>query len=422
MRHDGRSLARAGTRLTLITSTTGPRPADFNDVRATNLAVVLRFVRENAPCSRADIAASTGLNKATVSSLVADLIERRLVRETGLTENRVGRPATMLVLDGSPYAAAGIEVNVDGLTVVAVDLSGRQVLTLRKSFPGVGASASQAVAAVAALARRTVNRMVREERRVLGLVVAVPGLVGVEGRVRFAPNLNWHDVDLAHDLAAALRDPEFPIQVDNDANLGALAEHRFGPYGGAGNLVYLTGEVGVGAGVIVDGRLLRGGQGFSGELGHVQVDPAGPRCGCGRLGCLEAVAGIGAVFGRFSDGGPTVSPAVVAPEIDEVVRLARAGDRATLAVLADIGGSLGKGVAILANLLNPQAVVLGGHYVPLAPWLIPAAEAEARVRTIAPDAGGCRIVASTLGYGAAALGGAARVLDSIESGRLPARP
>lgn len=109
----------------MITSTTDPQPADFADVRATNLAVVLRFVREHAPCSRADIAASTGLNKATVSSLVADLIDRRLVRETGLTENRVGRPATMLVLDGSPYAAIGIEINVDYVTAVAVDLSGR---------------------------------------------------------------------------------------------------------------------------------------------------------------------------------------------------------------------------------------------------------------------------------------------------------
>lgn len=109
----------AGTGLILITSTTGPQPADFADVRATNLAVVLRFVREHAPCSRADIAASTGLNKATVSSLVADLIDRRLVRETGLTENRVGRPATMLVLDGSPYAAIGVEINVDYVSAVA---------------------------------------------------------------------------------------------------------------------------------------------------------------------------------------------------------------------------------------------------------------------------------------------------------------
>jgi len=405
----------------LIESTTGPRPADFTDVRATNLAVVLRFVRENAPCSRADIAASTGLNKATVSSLVADLIDRRLVRETGLTENRVGRPATMLVLDGSPYAAVGIEANVDYLTAVAVDLAGRRLLSWRRSFPGAAASANQAVAAIASLARRVANRMAKEERQVLGLAVAVPGLVDVDGRVRIAPNLGWRDVDLAKDLTKALRDPGYRVQVDNDANLGALAEHRFGPFGGTANLVYLTGEVGVGAGVIMDGRLRRGGQGYSGELGHVQIDPAGPACRCGRVGCLEAVAGVGGIIGATASD-PPVAPAAVEPEIEEVVRRARAGDRETLAMLERVGTALGAGVAILANVLNPQAVILGGYYVPLAPWLLPAAEAEVRARTLAPDAGGCRLAVSTLGHDAAALGGAAGVMDSIDSGRLPQRP
>ncbi|MBB2909621.1 putative NBD/HSP70 family sugar kinase [Streptosporangium becharense] len=398
----------------MITSTTDPRPADFADVRATNLAVVLRFVREHAPCSRADIAASTGLNKATVSSLVADLIDRRLVRETGLTENRVGRPATMLVLDGSPYAAIGIEVNVDYVTAVAVDLSGRRLLSWRRSFPGATSAPGQAVAAVAGIVRRVVNRMAKEERQVLGVTVGVPGLVGLDGTVRIAPNLGWRDADLCGDLTKALRDPGFPVQVDNDANLAALAEHRFGPQAGTADLVYLTGEIGVGAGVILDGRLRRGGQGFGGEIGHLQLDPLGAECRCGRLGCLEAVAGIGAVLEQAA-----LSPADVEAELEEVVRLARDGDPRTLTILKNVGHSLGKGVALAANLLNPEVVILGGYYVPLAPWLLPAVEAEMRGRMIAPDAGGCRVVASTLGYDAAALGGAARVLDSVDSGRLP---
>ncbi|WP_277307124.1 ROK family transcriptional regulator [Spongiactinospora sp. TRM90649] len=380
---------------------------------------MLRFVREHAPCSRADIAASTGLNKATVSSLVADLIERGLMRETGLTENRVGRPATMLVLDGSPYAAVGIEINVDYLTAIAVDLSGRRLLTWRRTFAGPAVTSGQAVTAVAALARRVLTRMTKEARRVLGLTVAVPGLVDLTGGVRIAPNLGWTDVDLAGDLGRALRGPDFPILVDNDANLGALAEHRFGSFGDTDNLVYVTGEAGTGAGVIMDGRLRRGGQGFSGEFGHIQIDPCGPTCGCGRPGCLEAVAGIA----RVSTDKPVFpfSPAEIEPRIDEMARLAAAGDRQALNALVGIGTDLGRGLAILVNLLNPQAVVLGGHYVPLASWLIPAAEAEVRRLVIAPDAGGCRIVASGLGYGAAALGGAARVLDSVDSGRLPGR-
>ncbi|MFC4016075.1 ROK family protein [Nonomuraea purpurea] len=396
----------------MITSTTGPQPADFADVRATNLAVVLRFVREHAPCSRADIAASTGLNKATVSSLVADLIDRRLVRETGLTENRVGRPATMLVLDGSPYAAIGVEINVDHVSAVATGLAGERLLTWRRAFTG-GESVSQGVAGVGAIIRRVVNRMAKEERQVLGLAVAVPGLIDVQGTVRIAPNLGWREADLGGDLAKALRDPGFPVQVDNDANLAALAEQRFGAHAGASDLVYLTGEIGVGAGIILDGRLRRGGLGYSGEIGHVQLDPDGPACHCGRRGCLEAMAGIGAVLGKDP------SPAEIQVEIEETVRLARAGDAGTLAAIESAGRNLGKGVSILVNLLNPEVVILGGHYVALAPWLLPPVHAELGHRVIAAQAGGCQVVASTLGHDAAALGGAARVLDSIDSGRLP---
>ncbi|MEV4353333.1 ROK family transcriptional regulator [Nonomuraea sp. NPDC049625] len=399
----------------MITSTTGPQPADFADVRATNLAVVLRFVREHAPCSRADIAASTGLNKATVSSLVADLIDRRLVRETGLTENRVGRPATMLVLDGSPYAAIGVEINVDYVSAVAVDLAGERLLTWRRSFGG-GESVNQGVAGVGAIIRRVVSRMAKEERQILGLAVAVPGLVDVQGTVRIAPNLGWRDADIGGDLTKALRDPGFPIQVDNDANLAALAEQRFGAHAGASDLVYLTGEIGVGAGIILDGRLRRGRLGYSGEIGHVQLDPDGPECHCGRHGCLEVMAGIGAVLGKDP------SPAEIQVEIEESVRLARAGDPATLATLESVGRSLGRGVSILANLLNPEVVILGGYYVPLAPWLLPAVQDEMDGRVIASGSGGCQVVASTLGHDAAALGGAARVLDSIDSGRLPRVP
>jgi predicted NBD/HSP70 family sugar kinase len=195
-----------------------------------------------------------------------------------------------------------------------------------------------------------------------------------------------------------------------------LAEHRFGPHSGSGNLVYLTGEVGVGAGVIMDGRLRRGFQGYAGEIGHIQIDPDGADCRCGRRGCLEAVAGIGAVLQHTA---PEATAAELEPEIDEVARLARSGDPGTLDLLAGIGRDLGKGVAVLAAVLNPEVAVLGGYYVPLAPWLLPPAQEELLRRSIAPEAGGCRLVASTLGYGAAALGAAARVLDSVDSGRLP---
>src|SRR5690606_816709 len=152
------------------------------------------------------------------------------------------------------------------------------------------------------------------------------------------------------------------------------------------------------------GRLRRGGQGYSGEIGHIEVDPGGRPCRCGRRGCLEAVAGIGAILSRTA---PDAAPSELELEIDEVGRRARGGDPEILDLLDEVGGHLGKGVAVLANLLNPDVIVLGGYYVPLAPWLAARAEEEMRSRAVAPGGGGCRLEVSTLGYGAAALGAAA---------------
>ena len=406
----------------MISKHSGPHPADFADVRATNLAVVLRHLRMNAPCSRADIAATTGLNKATVSSLVTDLIERRLVREVGMTENRIGRPAMMLVLDGSPYAAIGLEVNADYLTAVALDLSGERLLSWRRSFAGASGSAGQAIASLAALAKRAVAKMAREERRVLGLTVAVPGLVDPDGVVELAANLGWHEVDLRKSLLSALNEPDYPLLVENDANLAVLAEQRFGGQAGVGNLVYLTSGAGIGAGIISDGRLLRGSRGFAGEFGHLPIDPAGPPCDCGRRGCLEALAGLGSLIRRALPEAAAetgIAPSEFGPHVDEIHRLAKAGDPQVVDALAVTGRHLGHGISMLANLINPEFVTLGGYFTVLAPWLIPAAERELRVRSVAAEGGGTRIIASALDASAAAAGGAARVLDGIDSGILP---
>ncbi|WP_229401714.1 ROK family transcriptional regulator [Micromonospora okii] len=397
-----------------------PRPTDLGDVRVANRALVLRHVRVHAPCSRADIAAHTGLNKATVSSLVTELIDRRLLRETGLTENRIGRPATMLVLDGEPYAGLGLEIGTDELVAVAVDLGGNRLLTWRRAFAAPAASPGETVRALAALARRATGRLTGEGRAVLGLTVGVPGLVDPAGCVPLSPALGWRDVALADLLRAALREPDFAVSVENEANLAALAEQRHGAHAGAADLVHLTGGAGIGAGVIAGGRLLRGGRGFAGEVGHLPIDPAGPRCACGRAGCLEALAGLPAVVRRLLPDTVAEGPVTdFLPEIERIRVLAARDVPAVRGGLAEIGRHLGHAAAVLANLLDPEAVLVGGHFAALGPWLLPAARAELAARTGAPEAGGCRLEASTLGGAASALGGATVALATVESGRLP---
>ncbi|MFC3998407.1 ROK family protein [Nocardiopsis sediminis] len=408
---------------------------DAADVRSTNLAVVLRCVRELAPCSRADIAAATGLNKTTVSSLVSELLKRRLLREVGTAGNRVGRPAVLLTLDGASYAAIGIEVSADYLSAVAVDIAGRTVLSWRRALPGATGSPARALTAVASLTRRVVARAERDGRRVLGLAVALPGTLGpqptgpgVSPDPTTTAARDWRDADFAADLAAALRLPGLHVETGNDADFGVLAEHRYGQHAGTADLVYLTGGGALGAGLVIDGALRAGSAGYSGEIGHIPVDPGGPACHCGRRGCMEAVAGIAAVIRRAAadpqtpDIGGRPPIAEMEPLIDEITARARAGDPATLDALTGAGRDLGAGIAILANVLDPRIVVLGGHYAELAPWLLPAVAAELRDRAIAAEHGGCRVVASTLGLDAPALGATARILDAVETGRLPGDP
>jgi predicted NBD/HSP70 family sugar kinase len=369
-----------------MTTPSGPQPADFADVRATNLAVVLRDVRAHAPCSRADIAARTGLNKATVSSLVGELIDRRLVRETGITEHRIGRPATMLVLDGSRFAAIGLEIGVDQVTVVALDLAGAELVSWRRASTAVAGLVSRAVARVAAL-----------DREVLALTVGVPGPVDAAD-----------NVPVLADLRRGLRDAPYDINVDSSVNLAVSAEHRAGEHAGTANLVYVSGDARVSAGLIVDGHLLRGARGFTGLLGNLD--------GLDERASIPAI--VRAVLPDAEDDGPIVD---YAPELDRVVVAARNG---SAPAIKNAGRHLGRGLAALADLVDPEVILLGGGSARLAEWLVPAAAEALDGAGLLPGVRarlrGPLLNVSSLGPTAAALGGAMRALADVEGGHLPA--
>jgi predicted NBD/HSP70 family sugar kinase len=389
--------------------------ADHTDIRATNLAAVLGYLRRQAPCSRAAIASGTGLNKATVTSIVGDLLDRHLVRETQQTQNHVGRPATLLVLDGSAYAAIGLEVGARGLSALAYDTAGEQVLRWHRAGPGVDAGPAKTTAALAALARRAITTVQSSGRRVLGITVGVPGLVNRDGAVVLAAGLGWRDVALQADLTTALGRPDIPVNVDNDASLAVLAEHLYGPLAGAENLIQVNGDTGVGAGIIVDGRPLRGNLGYVGEIGHLRLVADGPLCGCGRRGCLEALASLPAILSRI-DGLTDPDPQI---QLEHLIRRADAGEAAVTKVLAEAGTHLGDGIAALVNILNPGYVVLGGSYALLTAHLSPTITKALHESAIAPDAGGCTVVASTFPHTATPLGATAQALAQLTTGHLP---
>jgi predicted NBD/HSP70 family sugar kinase len=396
-----------------------PARADHSDVRRNNLELVLRHLNAVGSDSRAGIAARGRLTRATVSRLVGELIELGLVREAGRDGGgRPGRPGTRLELDGQHVLAVGAEVNVDYVSLLAIDFAGREVLRRRRAFDAMLAGPRASIAALAELCATAVDDLTASRRKratiVAGLTVAIPGLVDVAaGVVANAPNLRWRDLPVAALVRQGLGLNRAPVQVGNDANLAAIAEYRIGVAAGTPNLVYITGEVGIGGGIIVGGQPLLGTSGYGGEIGHMSIDPEGPRCACGRRGCWEAYIGLNALMKHVRSNPPQGAP----PEakVEPVARRARAGDRDTLAVLEELGRRIGIGAANIANVVDPQVIILGGYFVDLAQWILPAAKQALAAGTIAPNAEGPRLITSTLGFAAAARGGAIDAMNAVMS-------
>ena len=404
----------------------GRPPVGAPELRRGNLVRVLGALRASGPASRATVAAATGLTKATVSAVVVDLAARGLLVEGEIRRSgTAGRPGRLLDPAAAPVRAVGVEVNTDHVTGVLLDLAGGVRHRERVAAGNANATAATVLGRVADVVSGALEAAAEQGARVAGLTVSVPGLVDADRvTVLSTPNLPLSGVDVAARLAALLPGTlagvgsgaavgtragvgvgvGVGVTVANDADLAATAEYRRDP-AAPGDLVYLTGEVGVGAGIVVGGRVLRGSGGFAGEVGHLPVPGSTRRCGCGRVGCLETEAGLGALLRAGAAGGGL-------PAADVPALLLAAGDPAVRAALAQVGRALGYGVAVLVDVLDPARVVLGGAFAALAGHLLPAAAAEVTRRSVLPGAA-ARLAASATGPDAAALGAAITVLDGV---------
>ncbi len=403
----------------LYAGTAGQRPsgpADQATVRRSNLGLVLRHLRDSGPRSRARIAQDTGLNKATVSSLVADLAQRRLISAGDVDRaGSVGRPGLIVHLDGRTVCGIGVELNVDYAAVLVMDLRGEVLHEQRIGLDVPALGAERTLDEVARLVTAAVAVTAELGATPVGLTVAVPGLVrSTDGLVTNAPNIGWHEVPVLDGLQTRLG-AAFPIRVENDANLSAIGEWAMGSEARTPDLVYLTGEVGVGGGVIVAGQLLRGAGGLSGEVGHMSIGSPDRVCGCGRRGCWETVVGLAALLHEVADpDDPVQDPSRdLEDRLAEIVGRAEDGDERTLSALTRIGTALGTGAALLINVFNPAVIVLGGYFAVVGRFLMEPMTAELESRVFGPDLAGARVVLSALGFSAAIRGGAYVALESV---------
>jgi predicted NBD/HSP70 family sugar kinase len=382
----------------------------LHSLRELNSQRVIDALRERGKASRAELARGTGLSRSTVSSIVADLIEAGLVSEQADAAEahgtHGGRPPVLLSLDKSAGLAVGIDFGHTHLRVAVSDLS-HEVLAESWRELDVDHSAADGLDAATGLVGEVLEKAAANGSRVIGVGMGVPGPIdrttGTVGSSAILPG--WIGVDPAAEMRRRL---ELPVHVENDANLGALAEFVWGSGQGHSELVYLKLSSGIGAGLLLGGRLYQGVGGTAGEIGHTLVHPGGEVCRCGNRGCLETVASTRAIAALLSRSrGEEVTT-------KGLLELLSSGDPGAQRLIEDAGREVGTSVANLCNLINPARVIVGGELSAAGDVLLePLAES---IRRYAISSAAEQVVAVTgvLGERAEMLGALALVLHASD--------
>jgi predicted NBD/HSP70 family sugar kinase len=380
-----------------------PPAARPDAIRRHNLALVLDHIHRDGALTRAELTQRLEVSRSTMGALVADLIELGLVDEVVPTGGSgVGRPSHVVgPHPAGPYVVA-VDVDVTQVITAAIGIGG-VVLARNIVMTGADATDPEGIARIVVDSMEEVSRSAGRALPPLGIGVSVPGTVDrLTGQVAVAPNLDWHDVAFGA-LLAKLLPPGMNVSVGNDADLAVLAEHRRGGVREVDDVVFLLGRIGVGAGIITNGRPLRGYDGYAGEIGHNVVDATGPACHCGKAGCVETYIGEGALLrlaGRPQPPSDEVTAAIFAD--------ARRGDKVALAAVRGVADSLGRALASLVNTLNPQRVMLGGYLSDLLDIARP--EIEFALKEYALEAPGRNVQIGQPSFGAdSALLGAAEL-------------
>lgn len=349
--------------------------ATQDEVRRHNLAALARFLHDHGSTSRSELVSHTGLNRSTVGGLIADLVSSGLVRETEPVGRGVGRPSYGVEPVRERAYVLAIDLRVDRAIVALVGFGG-DVLHRREHAFRKGQQRADRIVRETVHVCHEVLAAAPQGSVLVGVGVGVPGLVRQpDGLVRFAPNLGWVDVPLG-DLVADALGLSVPIVIGNDSDLGAVAERQRGSAVGASNVIYLSGQVGVGGGIVIDGRLLMGAQGYGGEIGHMRVNPRGRECRCGAVGCWETEIGEPAV--ALSSGSPAGTSVL------RIIEAAAGGDKAARKGLRTVGTWLGVGVANLVNIFNPDVIVFGGSLREILPATRDAVDAAVEGALAAP--------------------------------------
>jgi glucokinase-like ROK family protein len=385
-------------------------------LRQQNLAGVLQRIHENAPVSRIELARSTGLNKATISSLVSTLLENRFVRKIGEgKDKRAGRREVLLDLDPARGCMISAEIGVGFISVICTDFKAAVIGKWHE--PAEDPRAGAVLEKTIELLKIARGAGEKECGPLQGLAVGIPGLIDHKsGKLLLAPNLGWRDLDLLPRLA---KNFEVPLFIDNEATFAALGERYFGVARGHSDVLYISAGVGIGGGLIIGGQIFNGAGGFASEFGHMGMDPAGARCGCGNTGCWETQASQAALFRYINDAISTGEKSIITKKdlrdlsVETVLAAAEEGDAVALAALGKTARYLAAGIDSLVKAFDPEIVVFGGIMSLAGRFLMPVIEGVLAERSILGGKRRTTVHLAQFGSEAAAMGGIAKIFQSM---------
>lgn len=341
---------------------------DLALIKKMNTAIVFDAVLKHAPLSRTSISELTGLNKATVSSLVQDLIDGHLVLESGQGKSSGGRKPVMLLFNDTAGYAVGVDLGVNYIRGLLVDLKGHVIAEHQSELKTN--EASYAIQQLETCIEQLIVQAPASPYGIVGIGIGVPGIVDDNGVLLFAPNLKWKQIPLQEQLEKRFN---LPVTIDNEANAGAQGEQKYGAGRGIANQIYVSVGIGIGTGIILNKELFKGAAGFSGELGHLSIEYNGKLCSCGNQGCWELYASENALVERAASLGFT--------SLEELLEAAPHDNRVRK-LIHDTGEYLGAGIASIVNIFNPDVVIIGNRMSRAKEWLQPAVEAELDRRTL----------------------------------------
>lgn len=379
----------------------GRRGFDRGDIRRLNAGNVLRELRLEGGLSKAKLANRTGLTRATISNITAVLKRSGIIRETSWSKGASGRPGRVLEIDAAFGCAIGVEIDIGAVTAILADLDAHTLWRGQRELKH-HTSPETALDLVSGLVRQAMDHAARAGVPCLGIGVALAGLVDNDrGELAYGPYLGWHHVPLKRLLEERF---QIPVHLENQANCAAIGLSHFGSFKAVRNLIYVNVGGGMAAGVLVDGRLLRGARGFAGQAGHVRIHPGGEPCACGQAGCWGAEVNIHTTLRRIHErwqrsrhDGPArkSKSSHDQPDLGAAAEAAARGDPDVHAVLDRSAETFAIGIANLANLFNPEWVVIGGALRPILPFLKDQIETAARSGALPQPADCLKIAIST---------------------------